>query len=234
MIDEVELLIPKTVKKPVKIEKLPAKTNISNLSTKAETAKAALPGVPFSLKYIADAINKTSANATDDLKTAIVSKNLEKLDVFFKTHWPSIVGGVTALKLLPFWLEQNKLNPHAYVPDVMPTSVEEAKAICVECMTEKPLPTIDYTRPSEANAKVILDEKRRESITLRGMKTAEWKAAVTLWEELNIQYSEHFSETFKNKVNAAINTPTVENIQQLQNCIGMEAVDKAIGQDGIV
>lgn len=186
------------------------------------------------MRNIDDAINKTSTNATDDLRAAIISKNPEKLDTFFKSHWPSIVGGTTALKLLPFWLEQNKINPHANIPDVMPTSVEEAKVICLECMQDVVLPTIDYARPSEVNAKVILDEKRREAITARGIKTAEWQSAVALWEELNQKYSEYFSEAFKEKVNTALLVPTVTNIQQLQNCIGMESVDKAVGQDGIV
>jgi hypothetical protein len=131
------------------------------------------------------------------------------------------------------FLETHKTNPLITIPTDIPKTPEEMADICIQCMTNKSS-TIDYKRASIASKKLILTEKRRDRISERWTQTAEWKTAVEKWNELLKNYQDQVNTEVQKIIQTAIDQPTVINIQKLQQCIGMDAVDVATGQDGIL
>lgn len=140
---------------------------------------------------------------------------------------------MTAWKALRHFLEIYKTNPLVTIPTDIPKTPEEMADICIECMTNGNS-TINYKRASSASKKLILTEKRRDRISERWTQTTEWKNAVEKWNELLNNHEKQIDATVREIIQAAITKPTVANVQKLQQCIGMEAVDVATGQDGIL
>ncbi len=132
------------------------------------------------------------------------------------------------------FLETHKTNPLVTIPTDIPKTPEEMADICIECMTNGSSSTINYERASSASKKLILTEKRRDRISERWTQTTEWKNAVEKWNELLKNHENQIDATVRELIQAAITKPTVANVQKLQQCIGMEAVDVATGQDGIL
>ena len=135
-------------------------------------------------------------------------------------------------------LETYKTNPLVTIPTDTPKTPEEMADICIQCMTNESMPnensTINYKRASSASKKLILTEKRRDRISERWIQTTEWKNAVEKWNELLNNHEKQIDATVREIIQAAITKPTVANVQKLQQCIGMEAVDVETGQDGIL
>ena len=136
------------------------------------------------------------------------------------------------------FLETHKTNPLVTIPTDTPKTPEEMADICIQCMTNESMTnensTINYKRASSASKKLILTEKRRDRISERWTQTTEWKNAVEKWNELLNNHEKQIDATVREIIQAAITKPTVANVQKLQQCIGMEAVDVATGQDGIL
>ena len=154
------------------------------------------------------------------------------LTKFFKENW-GLVSGVTGWTVMRNFLETHKTNPLVTIPTNIPKTPEEMADICIQCMTNKSS-TIDYKRASSASKKLILTEKRRDRISERWTQTAEWKTAVEKWNELLKNHQDQVNAEIRAIIEATISNPTVANVQKLQQCIGMDAVDVATGQDGIL
>lgn len=190
----------------------------------ADQLEAAVPG--FSQKVKDFFINKIPSrekreNFRDELKD------------YLKNNW-GLVSGVTGWTVMRNFLETHKTNPLVTIPTDIPKTPEEMADICIECMTNGSSSTINYERASSANKKLILTEKRRDRISERWTQTTEWKNAVEKWNELLNNHEKQIDATVREIIQAAITKPTVANVQKLQQCIGMEAVDVATGQDGIL
>ena len=140
---------------------------------------------------------------------------------------------MTAWKALRHFLEIYKTNPLVTISTDIPKTPEEMADICIQCMANGNS-TINYKRASSASKKLILTEKRRDRISERWTQTIEWKNAVEKWNELLKNHENQIDATVREIIQAAITKPTVANVQKLQQCIGMEAVDVATGQDGIL
>lgn len=154
------------------------------------------------------------------------------LTKFFKENW-GLVSGVTGWTVMRNFLEAHKTNPLVTIPTDIPKTPEEMADICIQCMTNENS-TINYKRSSSASKKLILTEKRRDRISERWTQTTEWKNAVEKWNELLNNHEKQIDATIREVIQAAITKPTVANVQKLQQCIGMEAVDVETGQDGIL
>ena len=157
---------------------------------------------------------------------------IDELKDYLKNNW-GLVSGVTGWTVMRNFLETHKTNPLVTIPTDIPKTPEEMADICIQCMTNGNS-TINYERASSASKKLILTEKRRDRISERWTQTTEWKNAVEKWNELLKNHENQIDATVRELIQAAITKPTVANVQKLQQCIGMEAVDVATGQDGIL
>ena len=161
----------------------------------------------------------------------------DELIDYLKNNW-GLVSGVTGWTVMRNFLETHKTNPLVTIPTDTPKTPEEMADICIQCMTNESMTnensTINYKRASSASKKLILTEKRRDRISERWTQTTEWKNAVEKWNELLNNHEKQIDATVREIIQAAITKPTVANVQKLQQCIGMEAVDVATGQDGIL
>lgn len=200
---------------------------------------ATLKGLPK--QNLADDLNKISSGAGDDLGNGIKAAtegNPTKLQKFFQNHWKGITGGVVGLTILREMFDREKTNPYAILPVELPADPQAAFEQCMKCFRDQESPApLDYTRPSAANNKVILDEKRREDISRRWMKTAEWQNLMKDWNDVmsNMPATEKANvQILVDKMNAINANPTVALVQELQKCIGMYPDDNANAQDGIL
>jgi len=116
-------------------------------------------------------------------------------------------------------------------------SPEEKKAmedICEECKSG-PKSDLKYTRKSDANQRT-LTENYRQDISKRWMGTTAWKNAMKLFDANRSAVTQNSAQT--NNVATALDvvkkSPTPENVQALQRCIGMAAEDVKTAQDGIL
>ncbi len=200
----------------------------NNPEVKQEAAaqlEAVVPGLPEKILLALPGESKS-------LSREFINKTKTDLSKFFKDNW-GLVSGVTGWTVMRNFLETHKTNPLVTIPTDIPKTPEEMADICIQCMTNENS-TINYKRASSANKKLILTEKRRDRISERWIQTTEWKNAVEKWNELLKNYENQIDATVREIIQAAITKPTVANVQKLQQCIGMEAVDVATGQDGIL
>lgn len=200
----------------------------NNPEVKQEAAaqlEAVVPGLPEKILLALPGESKS-------LSKEFFNKAKTDLSKFFKDNW-GLVSGVTGWTVMRNFLETHKTNPLVTIPTDIPKTPEEMADICIQCMTNGNS-TINYERASSASKKLILTEKRRDRISERWTQTTEWKNAVEKWNELLKNHENQIDATVRELIQAAITKPTVANVQKLQQCIGMEAVDVATGQDGIL
>ncbi|MBP6981591.1 hypothetical protein KBB25_02350, partial [Candidatus Gracilibacteria bacterium] len=116
----------------------------------------------------------------------------------------------------------------------VPTAVDivspEATAIYCEKLANPVASSLNTTRSSAASENVILTEKRRENISKRWMQSSEWQNVLNEWNTNLI----NIPEDAQNMMKDVLITPSPENVRKLQQLIGMEAIDQAVGQDGIL
>jgi hypothetical protein len=77
----------------------------------------------------------------------------------------------------------------------------------------------------------VLKENTRENISKRWIQWNEWKATIN---ELGTIPAEKVNADFLKLVSTVNSTPTILNVQALQQWIGMEAKDDKTAQDGIL
>ena len=99
-----------------------------------------------------------------------------------------------------------------------------------------PLSQIDGKRKSEDAPNVVLDIKKRESISQRWTATKNWKDMIKEFNQYKALIQNYSPETnaVAQALEKVIKNPSVENVQLLQRCIAMDASDNKRGQDGIL
>lgn len=147
--------------------------------------------------------------------------------------------GLIPLILGALWLALKERNPDTTIAPPGPDdagSPDAAADYCQKC-SDGALSEIRYNRPSDANNRIILDEKRREDISNRWMKNnSEWQKTIQLFKKNRSFVDADSPETksVASSLDAVLKNPTVANVQALQRCIGMAANDDQTAQDGIL
>lgn len=166
-----------------------------------------------------------------------VLENTNAAQSYVRTHWHILSSDLAAVSALITLARLTGRTPDAPIPFIPPLETltpETLAELCIRCL-EGEKSTLDYNRHSAANNAIILTEDRRNNISKRWIQSPEWRAAMELWDELmasGITFQEE--DELKNKIGRIRENPTVEDVQELQRCIGMIAEDAAIGQDGIL
>ena len=102
--------------------------------------------------------------------------------------------------------------------------------ICQECDPNNPLSKLTLGRTNRLKQKIKLDESTRERITCDYMKTKIYKKSESAWKSIPAKNQ----TPLYHEVMKYLAAPTMENIQAMQRCISMKAVDTEEGQDGIL
>lgn len=115
-------------------------------------------------------------------------------------------------------------------PPSVPQQPRTIEEICQECDPNNPLSKLTLGRTNRLKQKIKLDESTRERITGDYMKTKKYQAFKHAW----IDTPPKNQTALYREVVRYLQSPTMENIQAMQRCIQMKAVDTEEGQDGIL
>lgn len=211
------------------LKNLEANSNPSSLKARTIAENAALR---LRLKEIIWKRDPAAAAIAEDPAAAAAAIKDEK-------NWKRWLAlGLIPLILGALWLALKERNPDTTVAPPGPDdagSPDAAADHCQKC-SDAALSEIKYNRPSDANNRIILDEKRRKNISKRWMSTNTWKDVIQLFNTHRAAVNQDSSETqnVASSLDAVLKDPTVANVQALQRCIGMADKDDKAAQDGIL
>lgn len=121
-------------------------------------------------------------------------------------------------------------NGPGNTPPPVPQQPRTIEEICQECDPNNPLSKLTLGRTNRLKQKIKLNESMRERITSDYMKTKKYQAFKHAW----IDTPPKNQTPLYKQVIGYLQKPTMENIQAMQRCISMKAVDTEEGQDGIL
>lgn len=124
----------------------------------------------------------------------------------------------------------NPTSPENITPSPAPQQPRTIEEICQQCDPNNPLSKLTLGRTNRLKQKIKLDESTRERITRDYMKTKKYQAFKHAW----IDTPPKNQTALYKEVVSYLHSPTMENIQAMQRCINMKAVDTEEGQDGIL
>ncbi len=145
--------------------------------------------------------------------------------------WRRLSNDVAAIGALFTLARLNGRTPSAPVPVAIDNMTQEQVIdTCIRCIDGEKS-TIDYGRSSAASERVILDETRRTNLSRRWMKSEAWQNAVSQFNKMTKILQSNDIQGDMSEVIAELQTimesPTPENVQSFQLCIGMPAEDNA-------
>lgn len=176
-------------------------------------------------------------NTTIGPEKIFIPNNQQAIRQYISDNWNHLKNNLPAIGTLFTLARKQGYNPLLPIPE-LPENLEnmtpeQIAEVCIQCL-DGALSNIDFQRPSAANEKIILEEKRRNSISKKWTKTKQWKDVVEEWTNIRQDPPEWLKDDIINTINQAMENPIVHNIQELQRCIGMDSVDNADSQDGIL
>lgn len=156
---------------------------------------------------------------------------------WLRDNWGRLAA-IAGLILLLAYCSHKDSNPDTTLapPGTGDAATPQASAnYCQKCSTGS-LSTINIKRTSDVNSRIVLDEKRREDISKRWMKNLEWNNAIQLFQSNRalVEGNSPQTSSVATSLDAVLKKPTVQNVQELQRCIGMTEQDNKTAQDGIL